>query len=409
MGVQLNRKIPLFNSSFFILFVILPYIKPSSLQLIAPSIDSLFDAWKILSMIIAVGLYLYNKKLSKIILSIGIYEVFLLISTIANSGDYRKALISCATILSFSMFVELAVKNNSKTFFYSIFFIYFVFVFINFILMLIYPNGLAVDNYYGNTYHFLANDNALSPIFIPVMAIICIYSEYQHKSLTPSSIMLLIMIAVTVIITWSATGVMMWFIMMAYILFIYKKIPMPILNMRLYFIAFAVLQVMIVFLRVQDIFAYIIEDILGKNITFTGRTIIWDSATELIKYKPWLGYGVYEGLGLIWYYNKYMYAHNGVLEVLLQGGVITLIAFVAVFLIAGKELYKLRSNPASGIISTGIFSILIGMLMESFANSILLYLLLVCACNISEITTQIENSSKATKTVVYNKRLTKQR
>ena len=47
----------------------------------------------------------------------------------------------------------------------------------------------------------------------------------------------------------------------------------------------------IVLLRLQNIFSFIIQNILGKDLTFTGRTRIWDNAIEFIKARFIIGYG----------------------------------------------------------------------------------------------------------------------
>lgn len=391
MNAQVNRKIPFLNNPFFVMFLLMPFFKPASLQFIAPQLESVFDIWKIISLAAAIGMYIYNRKISKIILAIVVYEAVLFFSTFANKGDYWKILVICGTIVGFSMLLELCIKNNCRVFLKSIFCIYFILILANLVLIFAYPDGLGRDNYYYNKYNFLAIDNGLSQIFIPVMALTCVYTSF-NKGRRLLSLVLMTMISVTVVVTWSATGVVMWFAMMLYILFIYKKKLTPFFNSRLLFAVFIILQVLIVFLRVQEIFAYIIEDILGKSITFTGRTVIWDSAMELIRYSPWLGYGVYEGHGLILYYGKFMYAHNGILEVLLQGGVVALVVFGALFVIAGNSLYRYRNNHISGIISAAVFSMLLGMLMESFANSIWLYGLLIISFAVPDIISQYEDT-----------------
>lgn len=392
MNAQISKKIPFLNNAVFVTFLLLPYFKPASLQYIAPQLENVFNILKIFSLVVGLGLYIYKRKISKTILAIIIYEVVLFACTFINDGDYWSILVNCGSIVSFSMLMELGIKNDCRVVFKSIFFIYFIFVLVNLILIFMYPDGLAHDTYYYNKYNFLAIDNGLSPIFIPVISLSIIYAEFNKKA-SSLNFVLLVMISITVIITWSATGVMMWFLMMLYVVFVYRKKLMSVLNIKVLYIAFAVLEIAIVFFRVQEIFAYIIEDILGKSLTFTGRTIIWDSSMGLIRNSPFIGYGVYEGHGLILYGGKYMYAHNGVLEILLQGGIIALIAYVSVFVISGNILYKYRNNRIAGIISAAIFSMLTGMLMESFHNSILLYALLISACCMPEIIEQYENNT----------------
>ncbi|MFR3202482.1 MAG: O-antigen ligase family protein [[Clostridium] leptum] len=63
-------------------------------------------------------------------------------------------------------------------------------------------------------------------------------------------------------------------------------------NFRNYLILNILLFFVIVIFRMQNLFAFLIEDILHKNLTLTGRTVIWDRTLELIGEKPILGHGV---------------------------------------------------------------------------------------------------------------------
>jgi len=79
---------------------------------------------------------------------------------------------------------------------------------------------------------------------------------------------------------------------------------------------------------------------LGRNPdnnTLQVRSALWDIVVEKAKQRPWLGYGygdawIYtEGSGnLVWYGNiwEYKQAHNGFLEILLQLGLVGLVAMV---------------------------------------------------------------------------------
>lgn len=90
---------------------------------------------------------------------------------------------------------------------------------------------------------------------------------------------------------------------------------------------------------------------LGKDLTFTGRTPIWDLVLFYVRQKPWLGYGYGAvwlgrnyGLGSYISYSMNYYvvnAHNGYLDLLLEIGIIGVI-LVSVVIIT--ILSKLLSN-----------------------------------------------------------------
>ena len=76
---------------------------------------------------------------------------------------------------------------------------------------------------------------------------------------------------------------------------------------------------------------YFIEDILGKNLTFTHRTLVWENAIELIKKSPLLGYGLQSP---DWFkYNLiYLTPHNMILLILIYGGFALLLSFIFIMI-----------------------------------------------------------------------------
>jgi O-antigen ligase len=95
---------------------------------------------------------------------------------------------------------------------------------------------------------------------------------------------------------------------------------------------------------------------LGKDMTLTGRTVLWPYVWEMIEKRPWLGYG-YEGFwrgwdsesALIWRVVGWTppHAHNGFLELLLTFGWLgTLIYLLGFFINFFKSLTLVHLNKA---------------------------------------------------------------
>lgn len=387
------RKPSIWNNPIYLFFLLMPYFKPASLEFIAPTVESLFDIWKIGSTIIIFGLYLfYYHRMSKLVLMITAYEFALFFSTLINGGNYWRLAVSCGTVIGFCMLTELCMKRNCKRYFFVVYHIYFLLILINFVVLLLFPDGIATDDYYHNTYNFLGIDNSLAGlVMVPLMAISCIYSAFKKKKLTFSAILMLAMISATVLITWSATGVVAWFVMITYILFVYQGWFTKYFNSYALFATFVALQIMIVFLRVQEYFAFIIEDILGKSITLTGRTEIWDLTYPIILQSPIIGHGVYEGHGLVYWHNSYMYSHNAMLEILIQGGIIGLVLFTIPFIMVTKQLYKYCKHFLSGIVTVTLFAFLVIYLVEAQITAIWVFGFLVMAACIPNIIQQYED------------------
>lgn len=400
MKITSRTKFPIANSAIGLTILILPYFMPSTLDSISPVIAQIFDYWRLASFIVVLTAYLLNGKISKIISVIAIYEAALFVSTFINGGDYWQVAVKCGNIIGFCTLTELCVKKNSKKYFSCVFWIYFVLLSINLVVMMICPGGIGrTDKNY--TYNFLGIDNSFATLSIPLMAVACIYSAYRKKKIVASAFLVLFIISTTVLITWSATGVVVWFIELSYILFIYKGRLTKYLHSVNLFLTYVVAQVGLVFMRLQNLFAFIIEDILGKTLNLTGRTEIWDLSYILIARSPIIGYGVVKEEGVIYWQNKYFYAHNGLLEVLLEGGVVAAIPFIALFVMAAVVLYRHNEHYISGIITVALFSFLVFFLTEAMIHNIWLFGLLVMAYHVPYVIEQVDHVNGAQRTASH--------
>lgn len=401
-----DKALKIFEKQLALTLLLLPFFKLSAFEFIPKLhiIDTLFDIARIVSFAIIIVLYLNGRKLSRMLFCIILYQFALLFSTAMNDGNYWKLAVSCGTVISFCMITELAVKKNSRLYFKTVLDIYIPLSVINLLTVLIFPGGIAKDDYYGNIYYLLGSRNGFPPLLIPLLIYAFVYSSISGRKITGKVLFFTAVVSATILITWSATGVAGLVLFLLFVLFVYgKKSVMLFDSLNLTVIYIAAFFGIIVF-RLQSAFSFIIEDLLHKSISFTGRTDIWDIAIMLIKRSPVIGYGVYEGHGLIFIRGQYYYAHNAVLEVLLQGGVLSLVFYLLIFVIAASVLYKYRKLKASQILSFGIFTVMVMMLMEAYSN-IWIFALPVIACCVPEIAEQSDNGEESdTEAVPLSKR-----
>lgn len=135
-----------------------------------------------------------------------------------------------------------------------------------------------------------------------------------------------------------------------------------------------------------EIIHFILVDVMHKDITFTGRTDIWNFAISIIKKKPVWGYGE----GLIGYransywenFIKVHGAHNQFLEIALFGGYVSLFFYILVFGIIWFKTHK-EHNMIGQFIIIGLFSILLELsfVYRPILMCTPLYFLMVLAIN----------------------------
>lgn len=124
--------------------------------------------------------------------------------------------------------------------------------------------------------------------------------------------------------------------------------------------------VAVVVLRVQNHLGWLIEGVLGKTMSLSGRIPIWDVVFQLLSNGHFFwGYGA----SYIWnaievWGTPYMHAHNDVLNIFMTGGLVLALVALAMFLLVVRHLYRTRSLVPSFILSCGLGCFLLEGLFE---------------------------------------------
>lgn len=157
-----------------------------------------------------------------------------------------------------------------------------------------------------------------------------------------------------------------------------RKVTRRFLNAYTYISAYAVAYVSIVVLRLQGFFDFLIEGLLGKSLSFTGRTEIWDAAISNVVEtnlligcgKDWFAYGG----------EVVSSAHNMILETFVQGGLLDVLSLVTALMIAALSLYRSRLSRSSAYLAMGLGCfLLIGLMEQMRWAAFFFFLVLSCS------------------------------
>lgn len=133
---------------------------------------------------------------------------------------------------------------------------------------------------------------------------------------------------------------------------------------------------LVVMLRVQKEFADILVGYLGKSITLTGRTEIWDRALEIVSRSPITGYGINGTVGaFVPYLGRLWQAHNQFIQLLYDGGIIAVVLFLALILICGRGIDRFRESEATFPMRATLFAFLLMMISEIYTYNMGLFFL----------------------------------
>ena len=350
-----NRKVEIrgLDSSLFLSLLIIPFFQPTGLIYIAPVFNQLFNMWELISFIIVVGLFLMERKASKMFLAIIAYEAVLFVSTLlGNSSNYWRLAVSCGEVISMCMLIEIAVYHNPKALIKSMLYVLGIECIINLFTIISFPNGMYYSDSSWNNW-FLGYDNKHQLFILPLLCIFLIFTTYKQMWAVVELVGVALFSA-SIYITWSATAVVGFSVFILLILLFEFHFQMGIVEVKKSFVINLITFFAIVIFRVQNLFKFLIVDILHKDMTFTGRTRVWDRTIDYFKDNVLIGVGQYSReenvfmLGLA-------HPHNLYLRVLYETGIIGAVCFVVIILILAKKLKEYQRNRYGYIISVTIF------------------------------------------------------
>lgn len=377
MKLSINKDSTIFCLIMFI------FLEPALFQQLT-MIDNIFVFGKLFAgiYVISVCLLLNSRKISVAQIIVIIFFGSFVITTALADGNIFSAIRTVAFNALTVVYLDYCIRKNCNKYIKLLLQLFIVYATINFILLLIFPNGFGqyVPGYSmteDSRLNFLGRDNTF--IYFFITAIIVAFIHGSKKELY----YILALSFITMVYVFSATGIIGCILIVIYALFLQGKSIDKLFNFKILSVAYVIIYYLIVIERIQEKFSYIIVDILGKDITFTGRTSLWDSAMSYISQKPWTGYGVTEKF--LTTASGIAYSpHNLILQILLAGGILSLGIFIVMYWICGRKL-NYKKYHLSNTIAVAIFIYLITSLTESTLNTPYLYVLLIFAYNVGII------------------------
>lgn len=374
------RKIK--KSDLIFAFVMISFLQPPVFSYF-PLFDNAFLVMKIISSLYA--LYYMFFKCKSFSWMQGLMTVFwltIVLSTFLNGGDILQAIRTIAINLISILFLDSVLRVESKKIIRVLRVLCVAFTIINLLLLFVFHDGFDrfIPGYSitdDTRINFLGRDNSLIYFFIFALVI-----EFLASESKVATYFFVAVILFTMIFVWSGTGVIGCLLICIFSLFIQGKKIEKIFKFIFLSIVYILVYLGVVIFRMQDIFSEIIVNDLHKDVTFTGRTALWDLAMQYIAKKPWFGYGIREKFLTMESGISYS-PHNFILQLLLAGGIVSLVCFLIIYFYSGKKLSN--QFKFSNFIAFAIFTYMIASLTESTMNSMFLYYILVLGCNISII------------------------
>lgn len=325
-------------------------------------------------------------KPSKLVLCLACIFFVLIISTFYNSNSISFSLImEQARLLVFAAFVEYCFTKKLNDALSVLCFVITLYVIIDAFSVVLLPNGIIqkemVWNQWSTSYEpiwFFGRKN--NRVFYYIVSIFLLLWKYQNNPNSKGKIKLLLMMALTIIISFlerSSTSIVVSIVLAVFLcIYLFHLFPVKKPKISIFLIIYVIAAVVIVW-GSSSFLQFFVEGFLGKDMTFSSRTIIWSQMIQYYSQKPILGWGVIgsdttsDMLGSI----DFTSAHNQWLQFLFQGGIILFVFAIIFNYIIWKRIAH-QGKPANVYLMTAFMSaIYIECLFEAQFNTVKLLLL----------------------------------
>lgn len=317
-----------------------------------------------------------NKKIPIYLMLFVLFRCILIFTTVIGHGDILKIGYQSVIIIALFMYgMIFSEKNEVGRLIDILFYIFATYLFINILLYSAFPNGLYAER---EGIHFLGIRTRFTEYAIVFILLDALEYKMKHISFKKFVIFLIIAILniVLPIIATAIIGItIMW---ITYMIISKTRIK---IDYKVLLIIGIIINCLVVFCRIQNIFSSLIENVLNKSITLTGRTEIWDLSYKYIFNKNIIfGNGLPENGNFVFWRVQLWQAHNQILQILYEAGLIGTMLFYYIWIsLTGKLNYCEDKIECAPIIGATIFSFSIMMTTEIYYYYIPFYVLwLIC-------------------------------
>lgn len=334
---------------------------------------------------------------SKIFWGIFILEVYLGIITITQNGNLDTWQSFAIPIISLAGLVDYSLKKNPKYIISALAWISAMHLLANYMLGSRISSGIAT--------YWLGIRVRIGSFTFPAMAFCLIYfwmvfKEKQGilniiRGLTPVIIVFYTSASFFIMEDVSTALFTMALFMILLIAFYFLPNILA-LKGKILLLATILINFGIILFGLQQRFAWIIEGLLDRNLTLTGRTVIWKNVLDNMKGHWIFGNGI--GSGVIFNANSTTYEHNQMLNILFSGGIIALVIFIKILFMTFDQISDYKKNYCSIVLSAAILAISVEMISEHPFENPLFAALLILAANFNYINDWKKSSIRNTYT-----------
>ncbi len=336
--------------------------------------------WRIASAIFLLVLWFLVGKKDLFAFSGIAFITMTLFSTWLNDGSY---MLWCRYWLSYLIVILAANvwgERRFKELVWAFFLIATAISIANALTIAVFPGGLYNLESAERGYYFFGNRTIAYEFVIPSVAGAFLIDAERGRRVSALTVLAVLLAVYQVFSLESVTCKLVLTLLLLLCVLVQFRVLRGFLNIWLYVVGFIGAFFAFVVARLGNYLEPIIGGALHKSLTFSGRTVIWDSTFAAMDPSHWLlGFGTsshehyLEGSHFAWH------AHNWILELWMTGGFVAIASVLLMTVLSARNLFFNRFTRRAALIAAAICSFFFAGLSEPCqACGIFIFLSLGC-------------------------------
>ena len=287
-----------------------------------------------------------------------------------NNDQIASSLMTFVAGTSTVCYFKHRLASSQKSFLRNAIIIWGTLICLNTLTLMIFSKQQSM---YGRTgFYLLGNDNATIFEAFTFIIYLASYSILYKNRIPLSSYIVVLYILCGYVIAWSGNAMAISLLLLATLAVVKSKTVQKIINRKRILIAFVLFFLTFIVFRSETSISGRILTFMGKDTTYTGRTVIWDKMTPHIKNNIILGNGN-ESLELSRAKYGHMKAHNLFYQALYTGGLVQLFLLLSILSIAFFNKKPSKNKTLTLLVD---LTFLLFLIMNSFDYDITRYTLI---------------------------------
>lgn len=265
--------------------------------------------------------------------------------------------------------VAMYIKEDARRFIKCMTYLYVALITLNFITIVLWPEGLSQIVTYGRVTKFwlLGYDNGHALYQIYAIMLAMLYSYVQKGKILSGIVAYVYVISLfSSLALWTATSVIALLMIPITVAWKSEEMNRAFFNMRTYAVVIAGICLLLLFITfnkgTNPFILWLTTDVLKKDITFSNRTNIWLGYFNYMK--SFLFGNGYETEEILESHRLINSAHNQWFQLFYHGGIVHLCFYLLLLREFIAEIMKNYAGSPQRVISSCIFSLMIVQLMR---------------------------------------------